>query len=449
VSAVPNIESEISTMPVKIPVEAYISEQYAREEKEKLWLRVWQVACREEEIPNVGDFYTYDILDQSLIIVRTAPDTIMAHHNVCMHRGRRLTEGCSQAKRFFCKFHGWQWHINGENAKVLDREDWGSALTQDNLRLRSAKVGRWGGYVFVNLDPNCESLEKFLEPVPAWLNAFELDKMRYRWRQWLHFPCNWKIALEAFIETYHVTGTHPQLLRFGWSKTWSRAQGKHAWHGLGIPGDNRAGGGTTSISSKAGVDPRKLAAEYMEHLYSTVNANTTQTIVDAAKTLVDVLPENTPSDVVMAKMMQLAQEADAKRGVQWPSIEPKLFEESGIDWHVFPNTIILHGVSFMLGYRARPNGFNPDSCIFEVYVMERFPEGEEPKPENIYQPDQSEERWRLVLSQDFANMSEVQKGVKSTAFPGTRPNPVQEQAVINFHKTLAQYMGTGAPQPIE
>jgi hypothetical protein len=102
----------------------------------------------------------------------------------------------------------------------------------------------------------------------------------------------------------------------------------------------------------------------------------------------------------------------------------------------------------VLGYRARPNGYDPDSCIFEVYVLERYPEGQEPVTENIYQPDQTEEKWRKVLVQDFTNMPEVQRGMKSRGFPGTRPNPRQEQPVINFHRTLAQYMGTGAPRPI-
>lgn len=442
------LEADITTVPVIIPVEAYISADYARQERDKLWLKVWQMACREEEIPNVGDFVTYDIADQSIIVVRTAPDTIMAHHNVCMHRGRRLTEGCGKTQRFFCKFHGWQWRLNGENAKVLDPEDWGDALTADNLRLKSVKVGTWGGFVFVNLDPECETLEAYLETVPAWLDPFEIDRMRYRWRQWVIFPCNWKTALEAFIESYHVTGTHPQLLRYGWNKTWSRTAGKHSWHGIGIPGDDRVGGGTTTISANAEADPRQLAHEYMAHLYETVNANTTQTIIDTAKTLVDVLPEGTPGDEVMATMMVLAREADAKRGVIWPEIDPQHFKESGIDWHIFPNTIILHGVTFILGYRARPNGADPDSCIFEVYVLERFPEGQAPQTENLYQPDISEENWRLVLSQDFANMGEVQKGMKSIAFPGNRPGPVQERAVINFHRVLSEYMGSGAPVPI-
>jgi hypothetical protein len=123
--------------------------------------------------------------------------------------------------------------------------------------------------------------------------------------------------------------------------------------------------------------------------------------------------------------------------------------QTGIDWHVFPNTIILPGITFALCYRARPHGNNPDSCIFEVYVIERFPEGEEPETQWVHEPDATEEKWLKILSQDFQNMPKVQQGMKSRGFPGTRPSPVQEVAVIHFHETLARYMGVGAPVPME
>jgi phenylpropionate dioxygenase-like ring-hydroxylating dioxygenase large terminal subunit len=442
--------SDLPETPVVMSVEAYTSEAYARAENDRLWGKVWQIACREEDIPKVGDYYTYDILDESVIVVRTAPDTVSAYYNVCMHRGRRLTKGCGHTKRFHCKFHGWQWHLNGDNARVLDKEDWGSALTDENIRLVKVQVGLWAGFVFINFDPDCEPLEKFLDPLPAWLDPFEIHKMRYRWRQWLYFPCNWKTAVEAFIEGYHVEGTHPQLSRWLDSHTFSRAHGKHGMFGNSPrTGAGKSGLGTASIVNEEGRDLRKEAADLMEHLYETVNANTTETIVNAAKKLVDVVPPDAPATEVMGKMMELAATADAARGVAWPNVDPEHFALSGIDWHVFPNSVLLHGITFLLGYRARPNGYDPDSCIFEAYVIERFPEGQEPKTENVYQPDMSVGKWPMVFTQDFNNMPEVQKGMKSRAFPGPRPSPLQEQAVINFHKTLSGYMGTGAPRPIE
>jgi hypothetical protein len=154
--------------------------------------------------------------------------------------------------------------------------------------------------------------------------------------------------------------------------------------------------------------------------------------------------------MVNAKLMELARSIDAERGVTWPAVDPEHFIQSGIDWHIFPNCVILHGITFLLGYRARPDGYDPNSCIFEVYFLERFPVGQEPPlPENVHQPDITEETWRLVLCQDFQNMPQVQRGMRSRGYAGAMPNPLQEKTVINFHRNLAAYMGAGAPQPLK
>ena len=81
-------------------------------------------------------------------------------------------------------------------------------------------------------------------------------------------------------------------------------------------------------------------------------------------------------------------------------------------------------------------------------MLERFPEGEEAKTEWVFEADPDEEKWRLILAQDFQNMPEVQKGMKSRGFMGARPNPLSEVPVTHFHRTLAEYMGTGAPVPL-
>jgi phenylpropionate dioxygenase-like ring-hydroxylating dioxygenase large terminal subunit len=440
---------ESSTTPVVIPTEAYTSEAYARAENDRLWGKVWQAACRVEEIPKVGDYVTYEILDESIIVVRTAADRIQAFYNVCLHRGRRLTEGCGHTAQFYCRFHGWRWNLDGENAFVLDREDWGEAFTPENLRMKQVKVGGWGGWVWINMDPDCEPLADYLQPATGMLAAFELEKMRYRWRQWLYFPCNWKTAIEAFNESYHLDATHPQRTKWGTTRNWSKAAGKHAWHGMGQPRGEatRAGQGFTAVRGAAGQDPRVTAAEQILSIYETVNATTTQTFVDVAGRLTEDLPEGTPGQEVMIHLMTKAREIDAARGVDWPVIDPAYFGVVGHDWHLFPNTVMLPALTTALCYRARPNGYDPNSCIFEVYVLERFPPGEEPKTEWVYEPDPTEEKWRLILSQDFQNMPKVQQGMKSRGFPGPRPSPQQELAIIHFHRMLAEYMGSGAPEP--
>ena len=146
----------------------------------------------------------------------------------------------------------------------------------------------------------------------------------------------------------------------------------------------------------------------------------------------------------MAHWMASAKADDAARGVTWPDIPPAVMAEAGLAWTLFPNQNILQGVTFALAYRARPNGDDPDSCIFEAYALERYPDGEAPVTEWV-EAEPTEANWGKVLAQDFANMKHVHKGMKSRGFRGALPNPHQEQKIINAHRNLAEFMGTGAP----
>ena len=197
-----------------IPAEHYISREIVQLEKRLLWPRVWQLACRLEEIPYPGDYVTYDINDESIIVMRETPERIRAYYNVCPHRGRRLVEGCGTAARLQCRFHGWQWGLDGKVIRILDREDWAGCpdMSDQDFQLAEIKLDTWAGFVFVNFDPHCEPLSSYLAPVPEFTDCFEFEKMRYRWYKSVRLPCNWKVALEAFSEGYHVFGTHPQLL---------------------------------------------------------------------------------------------------------------------------------------------------------------------------------------------------------------------------------------------
>lgn len=436
--------------PVRIPVEAYVSPEYARAENEKLWSKVWQIACREEEIPEIGDYFTYDILDESIIVVRSAAKEINAFYNVCPHRGRRITKDCGHAQRLHCRFHGWGWDLHGNNTYILDPEDWGDAISPEKLHLKTVQVDTWGGWVWINMDPNCVPLREYLQPATPMLDGFAFEKMRYRWRKWLRFPCNWKTALESFIESFHVDGTHPQLIQWGSNRWWCRAEGLHSWHGIaeGRGSATRSGAGAISVGAADGQDPRVTMAELFTELWETVGT-TTQTLVDTANRLVDDLPAGTPPEQLTAHVMQTAAMTDAQRGVPWPDMTPEHFAACGMDWHIFPNSAILPGITYALCYRARPDGYDPDSCIFEVYIIERFPEGQEPKTEWVHEPEPTEEKWQLILSQDFLNISEIQKGMKSRGYEGATPSPQQELPVIHFHRTLAKYMGTGEPVPID
>jgi nitrite reductase/ring-hydroxylating ferredoxin subunit len=436
------------------PVTAFLSKEYAEVEKERLWPKVWQHAGRVEEIPEVGDFITYEVGDDSIIVVRTGPETIKAFHNVCAHRGRRLIDVPADAHnasgnrtRFVCGFHGWAYNLDGKNSFILDEQDWKGGLNEDCTSLTPVKVDTWGGWLWINMDPESVSLQEYLADAARVLSPFQFEKMRYKWRQWVIFDCNWKTAIEAFMEPYHVAGTHTQMLEHGQYYAYSKAYGLHGVSGFDErdPALKMKQSGTITRAGK-GADPRVSTYNLQNEIYTTVNnASTTETLVNAAKRLVDELPEGTPADEVIKHWLASARADDAARGVEWPTITPDQMAEAGLAWSVFPNMGILQGITFALCYRVRPYGDNPDKCIFESYAIERFPEGQEPKPEWVY-AEPTGEKWGMVLAQDFSNMAAVQKGMKSRGFKGALPNPHQERKVTNAHRNLAAFMGMGSPR---
>lgn len=452
-----NITEEDLEKPVTYGVEAFTSPEYAKAERDKLWPKVWQMAGRLEEVPEVGNFITYNILDDSIIVVRTAADTLKAYYNVCPHRGRQLintpgneNRACGTKKNFVCGFHGWTFNLEGRNTYILDADDWKGALTEERTSLSELKVDSWGGWIFINMDPDCEPLIDFLGDAARILQPFEFEKMRYKWRQWVIYPSNWKTALEAFMEPYHVAGTHTQYLDYGDFYAYSKAYGLHGVSGFDQRDpDFKMSQSTTVTRAGKGDDPRASTYELARENYETVNyAASTETLVNAAKRLVDELPEGTPADQVIKHWLASAKADDAARGVIWPEIPAEIMAEAGLAWHIFPNMSVLQGVTFALCYRSRPYGDDPDMCIFESYAIERYPEGEEPKTEWVH-AEPTAENWGSVLAQDFSNMEWVQKGMKSRGFRGTLPNPHQEQKVTNFHRNLAKYMGTGEPRLLD
>ena len=89
--AVPDIfkvQNPLPPGPTTVPAERYHSREFHELEVEKVWKRVWQMACHEEDIPDIGDYYVYDIASLSFLVVRTGENEFRAHHNACLHRGR-------------------------------------------------------------------------------------------------------------------------------------------------------------------------------------------------------------------------------------------------------------------------------------------------------------------------------------------------------------------------
>jgi nitrite reductase/ring-hydroxylating ferredoxin subunit len=429
-----------------VPKDGFISPDFQRLENERMWPKVWQIACREEELPNPGDYVTYEIAGEPLIVVRTASGEIKCFYNVCQHRGRVIKDQKFGSTNFlYCRYHGWRWTLDGAVSRVTDEQDWAgcTSFQKDELRLKESLVGTWGGFVFINMDLNAAPLADFLRPVPEFLDCFEFKKWRYRWYKTTILPCNWKVALEGFNEAYHLSGTHPQLLNEGGDDVYhAYTFGRHGMYKF-APDARPAGAPAARTGRPIPPDIRPGLVRFFDDMDVTLNAMFTPRAITAAHRLLNEVPEGAPPAQVFAELQRFhRQEAEAD-GAGWPPLSPEQQEAAGTNWHIFPNHVFLPLADGSIAYRARPNGNDPHSCIFDIWSLMRYAPGTEPKLNREFYPDWSqdtEKNFGLVLSQDFANFGQVQKGMQSRAFTGSRTNPLQEAEIPNMHRALYNYV---------
>src|SRR5262245_59880795 len=158
------LENRFVSRLTSVPVSRYTTQAYFDLEMQLLWPKVWQMACREEEIPDIGDFTTYEIGNHSIIVVRTQHG-IRAHHNVCRHRGRRLCDAAGHAASFICPFHGFSWNIDGTLRAVPSEWDF-PHIDKKNFDLNAVRCDTWGGWIFINMDLNASPLGEYLGDLP-------------------------------------------------------------------------------------------------------------------------------------------------------------------------------------------------------------------------------------------------------------------------------------------
>ncbi|TAL00020.1 MAG: aromatic ring-hydroxylating dioxygenase subunit alpha [Rhodospirillaceae bacterium] len=429
------------TRPPFIERDNYLSRDFLDKEKQHLWPRVWQIAGRLEEISKPGDFLTYNVADESVVVVRLVDGGVKAYHNVCPHRGRRLAEGCGRANQFRCRYHGWAFDLSGRNIHVQDRKDWEDTLDDEEIALHPVKVGLWGGFIWINMDPQSESLAEYLEAVPSFLDPFEYENLRFRWYLELKLPCNWKVALEAFMEGYHVATTHPQLLPVqGDDYTQSVAHGKHSQFGY-FTAAAPLGGPSPRLKRTPPRDLRPGVIEFFRQMEEDFGAIFTDRDFEAAKKIMDIVPADALPEIAFSTAVELGRAAAEADGAGYPrNLDYEKLAAAGADWHIFPNCVTLPWFDGAVWYRSRPDGDNPDSCIFNIWSLKRYATGCEPELERKVIHDITGHKFGLIIDQDIANMNAVQQGMKSRAFRRAKPNPVQEVELTNFHQTLEAYV---------
>ncbi|MFI5316452.1 MAG: SRPBCC family protein [Myxococcota bacterium] len=409
--------------PREVPVERYLSRAFHDLEVERLWKRVWQMACREEDLPAVGDHVVYEIASLSLLVVRTAPDTIRAYHNACLHRGRLLRDRDGNCSEIRCPFHGFTWSLDGALVSLPSPWDF-PHVDPEKFALPQVRVGTWGGFVFVNMDPGCAPLSEFLAGLTRQFERWPLERRYKQAHVAKPMRANWKVVQEAFMEALHVVATHPQLLP-------------------GI-GDTNSQYDVYENFSRA-ITPNATPSPELERRPS--EQEITDSVIGrgaSGKPLLEI-PEGDS-----ARRMLAAGAREMLRPVCGSDLVDSLCDAELVDsfyYTVFPN---FHpwGAFNRIVYRFRPNGDDPDSSIMEVMFLAPYREGEKPPPAAVHWLG-ADDDWTSapelgalarIFNQDSFNLPKVQRGLHALQKPSVTLADYQEAKIRHFHLLLEKWL---------
>jgi nitrite reductase/ring-hydroxylating ferredoxin subunit len=406
-------------VPDRVPKERYYDPSFYQLEAELLWSRVWQMACRLEEIPDPGDFVEYEILDQSVVVVRTEDMSVRAYQNACRHRGVKIVEGRGTLRTgFTCPFHGWCYGLDGANTYVSQARMFSEHnLEPRDIDLTAVRCETWGGCAWINLDDDAPPLRQYLDPIIGILDDWKVESLRVEWWYACRLPANWKLAQEAFVEQYHVLETHPQL----------RLPGRFP------PRDGR-------FDPKVFVESELAYLRLMnEGMAGMVHASD----VRIAESIADIeLPEDpklamdlwnrTLNDEVVRRHREAKHDMPDINELQGQGInEPMAY--------CFPHYLVLPMYSSASAYRFRPLG--PEETLMEIWSLTRFPEGtERPKPTPPEVWDNDDARWPPIPAQDFSNLPRQQRGLHAKGFHYMRLSERGEGHISNYHRMIDGFL---------
>jgi phenylpropionate dioxygenase-like ring-hydroxylating dioxygenase large terminal subunit len=195
-----------------IPGGRYTDARFFELEKQHIWRKSWLLAAHIDELPDPGCFRLWENAGQPVVLVHADSGAINAFYNTCSHRGAPVvTETSGKRPRLICKYHGWTYSHDGDLIAIRDPEDF-RGLDFSCRGLKKIRCERFGNLIFVNFDDAAPTLLDWLGPVADEWQEFQFDKSRLAGKHIFDLNCNWKIAMEANTEVYHVRSIHPKTV---------------------------------------------------------------------------------------------------------------------------------------------------------------------------------------------------------------------------------------------
>jgi len=251
-----------------LPAQRYSDPEFYALEMEHVFKKSWLVAGHVSELPKAGSYRLWEELGQSIIISRGTDDVVRAFKNACRHRAAAIvTEKSGTARRFVCPYHAWGYSTDGALKSVPEPQNF-ACLDKAELSLHQIRCEIWRGFIYINFDAQAASLEDYLAPITANVEDFPFEQMKAKGVVVTELECNWKVAYDNFVESYHINTVHQKTIApFIECKTWTA---ELLPHGHGCLRTFKRNGDTLFRSENISSDGTSVAADAVASRYRNV-----------------------------------------------------------------------------------------------------------------------------------------------------------------------------------
>ena len=411
----------------------YYSPQWAQREWDSLWPRVWQVAGRVDQIPEAGDYVTYQIGRDSILAVRGSDDKIRAFYNVCQHRGNQLVSaevGSLAGGDFQCAYHGWQFGDNGRLNVVPDEDDFLQGSPCGKRNLVEMPSDTWAGFIWFNMDPDAKPLREWLDPVADHLDGYRMENMKRTHWVTVTGDFNWKCVQDNFNESYHLPYVHPETIA------------SMNEHHSGCQFDLYPSGHARMLMPGGGPGP---------HYQGRIDRTFKSLKQDFESWEFDAEPYREDTSGLRLALQQRKRELGEAKGYDFSSYTDEQLTDH-YHYTVFPNISFSMKPDGCIWLRGTPHPTDPEKTIFDMWYLTQFPEGVSEYYSNSMRDfvsidHQAEHQTGLAgevscghgIDQDVAIWNSQHAGLRSRGYGGEYM-PNQERRIKYYHDNLNRYL---------
>ena len=436
-----------------IPGYRYTSREFMAQEWEGMWTKVWLLLGREAELPAPGDWQMEEVGPEEILMVRQEDGSIKAFYNVCQHRGNPLvdTKKGHVRQRFVCKYHSWAFLPDGSLHFAPDKDDFPQGNPCEHMRLEELRCETFAGFIWVNMDPECIGLKEFLGPIWDEWERREIHRWKRTMANTAWMPCNWKIVMDNFNESYHVPTVH------------LRAK----------PGSDRKKV-TSNINTYYKETRFDLSEQghnrmVMKGGYAVGGVNDEGSIGEPLASLLrywELEPDEFKgrAEETREALQQAKRKLGPGRGYTHYDKVPDEQLTDAFHYTLFPNfavSVWADGFHFL---RVRPHYNDPEKCLFDNWWYSSPASLDEPMTmarshdKSNVDEDTGEARVRMInypdesigpaIEEDVEVFVTQQRGFRSRGFKGVYLSN-QEKRIRRYHELIDEYISTNVVEIVE